>query len=491
MTAIGSNGTFCLGRPGIDAGGVVATPPVSTFSNRGLAAIRSPERAEDDFEILRAKYGKPAAGRAIVRMFADRIEDDVDRVLAEVKSASARNCREMVILIDSPGGRLKDGLCEAISAFKGKSIGVVVGRCSSAATFVLASCQERVAPEGAEFLVHCCGYYRDGRYQYDPSRWTAREHARAADAMLDRDQKLAAVYLKTTGSQDLVDMMYSNEDHRLTAAQARRHNLITKIEPAPKYVAGDFMSAFFRPRVKRANAALAKANRLSGNAGKPYAYLNISGTIGRPGARAADVRRTLATAPFANTILAHFDTAGGSVAEAFEMAAAIMEHPAERKKAVILGQCLSAGVVPLLAFDLRVANPKAEILLHKCEVIPASQDRRRWTAEALADAATVAETSDREILDLLASRTGYDREFFARDLATETPMRLDDALKAGLIHEISGVTPSCDKNWPAAAAALRASGAIMGLPSYMMTPNFATACSSAISVAGPTLGRFA
>ena len=67
------------------------------------------------------------------------------------------------------------------------------------------------------------------------------------------------------------------------------------------------------------------------------------------------------------------------------MAAAIMEHPAEKKKAIISGQCLSAAVIPLLAFDLRVANRNAEIMIHRTEVAP-TRGETRWTAAELAGA---------------------------------------------------------------------------------------------------------
>ena len=143
----------------------------------GLAQLRTVATAkahEASCDTLRAAYGKLSPGRAVVCMYADRIEDDVDRVLSQIEAADKRRCRELVMLIDCPGGRLKNGVCEALSAFKGRTVGVVVGRCSSAATLVLASCKERIAPATAEFLIHCGGYYKDGRYSYDPSRWTAK-----------------------------------------------------------------------------------------------------------------------------------------------------------------------------------------------------------------------------------------------------------------------------------------------------------------------------
>ena len=160
------------------------------------------------------------------------------------------------------------------------------------------------------------------------------------------------------------------------------------------------------------------------------------------------------------------------------MAAAIMEHPAEKKKAIISGQCLSAAVIPLLAFDLRVANRNAEIMIHRTEVAP-TRGETRWTAAELAGAAKIAETADGEILDFISSRTGFEREFFAREMETEKSMRLVDALKGGLINEIAGVTRACSAEWPGRAKAF-AAAAIIGLPSHMLSENYMAACRSAI-----------
>ncbi|MCK1712102.1 ATP-dependent Clp protease proteolytic subunit [Bradyrhizobium sp. 143] len=260
--------------------------------------------------------------------------------------------------------------------------------------------------------------------------------------MLGVDQKIADLYLKATGSRELRDMVFTGDDFRVTAAAARKYNLVTKIEPVSDYVKpGHYMAAFFRPNKKRANAALASLVRTLGNSSAPFVSLRIKGEIGKAsGIRAANVRKQLATSLHANTILAHFDSVGGSVADAFDMAAAIMEHPAQTKKAIINGQCLSAAVIPLLAFDLRVANQNAEIMIYRTEVVPTARADKRWTASELAEAASTAEMADAEILDFITSRTGFDRKFFAREMKTEKPMRLGDALKAGLIHEIAGKT---------------------------------------------------
>lgn len=454
----------------------------------GLSEIRTiladAAAHEANCEALRAVYGKTATGRAVVCL-SDYVENDAARVVSEIAAATNRRCRELVLLIDSPGGHSDKGfaISEAVSSFKGRTIGVVVGRCSSAATFALAACRERVAPATAEFLIHSCGFYReDNRYHYDPRRWTAQTHAQRSASMLGIDQKIADLYLKATGSRELRDMVFAGGDFRLSAAVARKNNLLTRIEPASDYVKpGFYLSAYYRPNMARANVALANIARASRNSGAPFVSLRIRGEIGKTsGTRAADVRKQLAAAPHANTILAHFDSIGGNVAEAFDMAAAILEHSAAKKKAVITGQCLSAAVVPLLAFDLRTANQKSEIMIHRNEVVPKPRGDRRWTAAALSDAAQTADLADNETLDFLASRTGYDREFFAQEMKTEKSMRLIDALKCGLVHEIAGVTQPCSAEWPDLAKAMFDAGAVMGLPSHKMTEKFMTACRSAI-----------
>jgi ATP-dependent protease ClpP protease subunit len=459
----------------------------------GLAQLRTIIASAKVHEVncaeLRAKYSKPSPGRAIVCL-SDRVQNDVDRIVAEIKAASDRRARELVVLIDSPGGHSTAGfkISEAIAGFKGKTLGVVVGKCSSAATLVLASCQERIAPATTEMLVHSCGFYQnDSRYPYSPERWTAQTHDRQSAHMLGIDRKIADLYFKATRSSELRDMIFSGADFTVTAVEARRYNLLTKTEPASDYVKpGFYLAAYFRPNKRRANAALASMARSARNAGPGFLALRICGEIGNyKGVRAADIRKQLASAPNANVILAHFNSVGGNVAEAFEIAAAIMEHPATKKKAIINGQCLSAAVVPLLAFDLRIANQNAEVMIHRTEVVPTMRGDKRWTSADLADAAKTAALADDETLDFLASRTGFDREYFAREMKTESSMRLVDALKCGLIHEIAGVTGACSTDWPDRVKAFQG-GAVVGLPSHMMTSNYIAACRAALPRFGVT-----
>jgi hypothetical protein len=135
--------------------------------------------------------------------------------------------------------------------------------------------------------------------------------------------------------------------------------------------------------------------------------------------------------------------------------------------------------VPLLAFDLRIANKNAEIMIHRTEIAPTSRGDKRWTAAELTDAAKTTTAADDEILDFIVGRTGFDREHLAREMKTETPMRLVDALKCGLIHEIAGVTGACSAEWPDRVKAFQGGGAVVGLPSHMMTDNYIAACRAA------------
>ena len=85
------------------------------------------------------------------------------------------------------------------------------------------------------------------------------------------------------------------------------------------------------------------------------------------------------------------------------------------------------------------------------------------------------------MIDFLASRTGFDRDYFAREMESETSMRLVDALKSGLIHEITGLTRPCSQEWLSLASAMN--GAVVGLPTHMMSENYMTACRAARTTA--------
>jgi hypothetical protein len=58
-------------------------------------------------------------------------------------------------------------------------------------------------------------------------------------------------------------------------------------------------------------------------------------------------------------------------------------------------------------------------------------------------------------------------------------MPLPDALKAGIIHEIIGVTTAPDPAWPDRTRAMSLSGAVVGFPPHMFSDSYLAACPAA------------
>jgi ATP-dependent protease ClpP protease subunit len=396
-------------------------------------------------EALRQRYGPAASGRAVIEL-CDYVEADEKRVIAEIKMASDRKARELTLLIDSPGGLVtaKWRIISALDAFKGRKRGVVVGRCSSAATAVLVACDERIAPATAEFLIHCPGFYANSsRYPYQPPRYTAASLDQEATRLAGHNTKLANFYFARTGSLMFKDMVASGEDYRLSAAEARSCNLITKIEPTPPVQLAGPLSHYnyFRPKVAQANRVMKDMARQVHASVASFICLEFRGEIGEhKSLSAARVKKQLATAPYANSVLVFFDTIGGTINEAAQIYAALAEHPADRKKAIITGDCQSAALLPLMACNIRFARPRATIMLHGASVSPFEYPSRRWTAEEHTRVGAEVAKVDAMLAGVFAERTGYDREFFVREMKNDKPLRLVDALNCGLIHEIEGLS---------------------------------------------------
>jgi ATP-dependent protease ClpP protease subunit len=205
----------------------------------------------------------------------------------------------------------------------------------------------------------------------------------------------------------------------------------------------------------------------------------IAGTIGSH-ITAKIVRSQLARAADANALVVWISSIGGSVPDAFEMYAAIVEHPAASKTAIVEGACQSAAILPLLACDCRIATRDAEIAIHQVAINPKEHRGVRWTADAHRFAAQRNQEFDAAIADVLAVRTGFSRAWFVETMAKDAPLRLVDALKVGLIHEIDGVTPPVDARWPSALEKLSGpkagTRAILGCPGYRFSPSYLAAC---------------
>ncbi len=427
---------------------------------------------------LRARYGAPAPGRAVIE-HCSTIEADEKRIVSEIAEAKKHGAREINILIDGQGGLTNAllNVLDALKSYNGTVRGVVVGSCPSASAVLFAACSERVAPPSAMFLIHACGFRKDSsEYPYTPPRYTAAALAREASRLSGTDIKLANILTRQTGRQEFAEMISGGADHWLTTAEARALNLVTKIEPADLSRHSDVgLDCLYRPQRARALAALAAIP--SSQATPSYLSIDIRGEI-RAGT-AAGVQKQIQAAPLAKTMMVTIDSVGGDYGEAMQIYALLREHPAKTKRGrVVSGSCMSAAMLPLLACDVRVAWPQATLKIHQCEISLREHRDVRWTEFRLAEAAAQAERADVALVDLLVERTGHDRQWFIDEMATEDDLSLTDALKAGIIHEIVGVTRAPDPEWPAKARAL-VPGEAMGLPSHLLSKNYLAACANA------------
>lgn len=179
---------------------------------------------------------------------------------------------------------------------------------------------------------------------------------------------------------------------------------------------------------RRAEAAEARTH---GRAGIQHIEIEILGEIDT--AMAGRVRRQLDTAPYASSLHVVVDSEGGSAAAAYEMYAALLNHPAERKIAFVAGAA-SAAVLVIMGCDRRVAVPTSTILLHETEYpIDAAP---RWTAQKHEDAAATCRWWDRQEAAIFAYRTGQSAEVFLAEMQTETEAPLSWCLANNIITEI-------------------------------------------------------
>jgi hypothetical protein len=80
------------------------------------------------------------------------------------------------------------------------------------------------------------------------------------------------------------------------------------------------------------------------------------------------------------------------------------------------------------------------------------------------------------VVDLFTARTGYTREFFETEKATEDELSDADAIQTGIAHEFEGLTPACDPAWPDTAQRVMKEARHVYLPFYMTSQNYFDAC---------------
>jgi ATP-dependent protease ClpP protease subunit len=273
-------------------------------------------------------------------------------------------------------------------------------------------------------------------------------------------------------------MIASGADHYLSAADAFRLGLLTRVEPADTQpISRLSLSMYFSTRKAKALSQLATMARARGSAGPSVVNVTLKGEFGpNRSIKASGVRKQLSEGRFASSMLVFIDSIGGDYIEAMRIYAMLREHPARRKKAIISGDCQSAAIVPLLACDIRVAQQRATLLLHRASINPWENRGRRWTAEQLQEAAAQAEGVDDATADLLAERTGHDRNWFRKEMESERPLRLVDALRVGILHQICGVTSPPNPAWAQRVASMAHAGTVIGLSSHMFSSSYLAAC---------------
>jgi len=236
----------------------------------------------------------------------------------------------------------------------------------------------------------------------------------------------------------------------------------------------------YRPGIAQAKRLVAEAARRSGAAGSLSARVELVGEIG-PGKAVslAGVKQQLARAPHAARLLMVIDSIGGNVHEAFAIYGALREHPATIR-AIVVGDCASAAIVPLMAADHRRLGRAGKLMVHRAHL-----DRRhvgigkaRLTAARFRSYAELLAEADDRILDLLIERTGTPRALLVRAMRTGKQLRPIDARALGLVHEFDG-SPPVDPSWPQRLAAASQAGVAFDFPSHMFTSGYLAACRAA------------
>lgn len=168
---------------------------------------------------LRRKYCA-GTGVAIVEI-SGLIEDVSADAIDRIQAAGRRGAKTLAILIDSCGGFLDQtfDVVAAIGRFNGRTVGVVVGDCDSAAAVLLASCETRVAAVDSQFTIHSTWVDSSGRREMNLAT------IEATRSQLKRhDRKVRAFMADRCGKE--FARLYDGRDHTLTAREAERLGLL-------------------------------------------------------------------------------------------------------------------------------------------------------------------------------------------------------------------------------------------------------------------------
>src|SRR5438105_3004145 len=143
------------------------------------------------------------------------------------------------------------------------------------------------------------------------------------------------------------------------------------------------------------------------------------------------VRQKIATAGPFSAIHVQISSGGGEADEAFDIYTLLRAQPVP-VCATATGECYSGGLIIFMAGALRKAKAGAGFLMH-----PTSSDRDdalpdRITAQILQRHADKLAKLDKRNVDLLVDRTGFNREWFEREISTEDPLNDTDAITSGI-----------------------------------------------------------
>jgi ATP-dependent protease ClpP protease subunit len=201
------------------------------------------------------------------------------------------------------------------------------------------------------------------------------------------------------------------------------------------------------------------------------AVLKLTGAIGRDDPISERVVRQFARAlGDAERLHLIVNSEGGKVDEADRIYRILRTLPLPIS-AEVHGRAWSAAVTILLAADFRWARAGATILIHRTRAEFAG-----WlTAPQLIEQAQRLRTSDDNEADLLAFRTGFDRNWFVREQASEDLLSDNQAILCGLLHAIEGKVPFSVDNL-AALDRMHLAGVFEDVvPSKMLAANYRAA----------------
>ncbi len=151
--------------------------------------------------------------------------------------------------------------------------------------------------------------------------------------------------------------------------------------------------------------------------------LRVFGDIGLD-ATADDCIRALA--PFSEVALA-VDSAGGDCTAAFALAASLLGRC---PLAVVSARCFSSAGLIALAADRRVASRSAKFLVHRVSSAAYGDDRE------LSAIVTRLIGLNEVVSGYIVERTGQSSETVARWLEGDTYFTAEEALAAGIVHEL-------------------------------------------------------